>query len=142
MKITPIRIALTMIFAILSTNRLGIGCSLVLCGAAVVLSFIFCAVKRNFDLGIFIIVLSFLIPSVSYSYCVSSKNHKTVNYIDRYVTLTGVVTTPAKKSTYDNNFKYTFHVKTISNILGTFDISDDILLTTPQKLKCQDSLEI
>ena len=142
MKITPIRIALTMIFAILFTNRLGIGCSLVLCGAAVVLSFIFCAVKRNFDLGIFIIVLSFLIPSVSYSYCVSSKNHKTVNYIDRYVTLTGVVTTPAKKSTYDNNFKYTFHVKTISNILGTFDISDDILLTTPQKLKCQDSLEI
>ncbi len=142
MKVTVIRLALIMVCGILFTDFMGIISSVVICLLASVGLWISFMLKRNIDIGSIVFAVAFLTASVSYSFSISSFYHPTLDYTDRYVTLTGTTITPAKESIYNNNYRYTFRVKYIENARGRFETNDTILLTSKEKLCCGDSIKV
>lgn len=136
MKVTPIKIAITMILGVLLTvafSNLIIGIILI---TGTVASIVCSVVKHRIKPDLLILTVMFAVASISYSYSVSSKNHPTINYIDKYVTLKGEITTPAQESTYSKNYRYDLRLNSVSNRHGEVKTNETILLTTSQKLKC------
>lgn len=143
MKISPIRIAVTMLLGtvLAYSFSLKIICTIAIAAAVVIFSAKL-AVKRLVDLGVLFMLLAFLISSFSCAYAFSNVKHKSMNYINCPVTLYGTVISSAKESAYNDNYKYTFRIKSVEHSLGIDNINDNILLTTPEKLNCGDSIKV
>ena len=140
MKVTVIRLAIIMVCGILFTDYLGIFSSVTIFLLASVGLAIRFFIMRSVDIGSIIFSAAFLVASVSFSLSVSTFNHPTLDYIERYVTVTGTAITPAKKSSHSNNYQYTLRAKLIDSSRGKLEINDDILLTSEKKLSCGDSV--
>lgn len=135
MKITPIKIAVTMVLGVLATVAFG-NLILYVLVAGLVASIIYSIIKRRIELCFLILAMAFTIASLSYGYSASTRNHPTIKYIDKYVTLTGEITTSAQKSAYSENYRYDLRLSSITNRYGEVKTNETILLTTPQKLNC------
>ena len=141
MKFTRITLALTAVAGILLTSLSGVFVSVIVFAIVVAAYLIYSLTNHNIDIGIFMLFAIFLVASFSYTYSVSQRIHKSVNYINRYVTVNGVIISSARQSDSDN-YQYILRVKSISNKLGEVKSSENILLTTPEKLNCCDSVTV
>lgn len=142
MKITPILLALVMTASLLLTSQFGFVAAGIIIVIMLAVFFVYVFITHRLDMGILLVVALFAVSSFSYSYSVSSYAHKTINHINRYVTLQGTIISSADKSQTSDNYRYVFRVKNITNKNGTAKTSDNILLTTPYQYKCGTSLEI
>ena len=142
MKISPVRIAVSMLVAILITDRFGLNAIYASSITAVFLFTGILIIRHKADLGIFALLAAFCVASLSYSYASSSYAHKSIDYINRFVTINGTTLSAAKNSAYNGNYKYTFRINSIEHRFGTEYLKDDILLTTPQKLTCGESVSV
>ena len=142
MKITPILLALVMASSVLVTSLFGIFTAGIIIAIMLAVFFVYVIIARRLDLGMLLVIVLFGVASFSYTYSTSSYAHKSINYINRYVTVRGTVISSAEKSQSSDNYRYVFRAKTITNINGTAKANDNILLTLPTKYQCGDSLEI
>ena len=142
MKVTPIRLALITICAIIFTDYMGLFSSVIIFALVSVGLGIGFSIIHKIDLGSIIFAITFLIASVSYSLSVSTFAHPTLEYTGRYVTITGTTVTQAKKSPYSDNYQYTLRAKHIENSRGRFEIRENILLTSESRLNCGDSVTV
>lgn len=131
MKITPILLALVMTASLLLTSQFGFITAGIIIAIMLAVFFVYVFITHRLDMGILLVVVLFAVSSFSYSYAVSWHAHKTINYINRYVTLQGTIISSADKSQTSDNYHYVFHVKNITNKNGTAEASDNIMLTTP-----------
>lgn len=141
MKFTRITVALAAVAGILLTSLFGIFAAVTACAATALGFLIYSFFKHSFDVGTIILIAVFAAASFSYVISVSSYVHKSLNYINRYVTLEGVVLSTARKTESDN-FRYILRVKSISGKSGDTKCSENMLLTAPQKLSCGESVKI
>lgn len=139
MRFSPITLALAAVSGVLFTSQFGLLVAGIIFAVIVAGFLIYSFVKQTLDMGILLLFVMFLVTSFSYSFSVSSVAHKSLDYINRYVTLTGVIISPAEE-TVSENYRYIFRVKSISNKNGTIKTSENIVLTTPKKLSCSDSI--
>ncbi len=142
MRISPILLALVMMASVLLTSQFGITAAGIVTLIILAVFFMLGFIRHGFDTGILIIAAATAVAAVSFTVSASSVSHKSVNYINRYVTIDGTIISNAVKSHSSDSYRYVFRTKTISNILGTEKSNEDILLTTPEKLSCGTSLRI
>lgn len=141
MRFSPITLALAAVAGVLFTSQFGLLVAGIIFAVIVAGFLIYSFVKQTLDMGILLLFVMFLVTSFSYSFSVSSVAHKSLDYINRYVTLTGVIISPAEESDSEN-YRYVFRVKSITDKYGTIKTSENILLTTPKKFDCSDSVKI
>lgn len=141
MKFTRITLALSAVAGILLTSLSGVFVSVIAFAVIAIAYLIYSFINRSVDTGIFILLAVFLVASFSYTISVSPRVHKSVNYINRYVTANGVIISSARQ-TDSGNYQYVFRVKSISNKLGEDKTSENIMLTTPEKFNCCDSVTV
>ena len=98
MRFSLVTLAITMIFGILLTSQFGILTAGVISLTAMVGFLIWSFYKKTLDVGLLIIIIAFAVSSFSDSFSVSSTVHKSLNYINRYVTLNGVIISTAKSA--------------------------------------------
>ncbi len=136
MKITPIKIAVSMVMGVLATIVFGKLVPVALLIAGVIASILCSVIRRRFDISFLVIAITVSVASLSFSYSTSTRNHPTINYIDKYVTLTGELTSPARESAYNENFRYFLRLESVSNRYGEVKTNETVLLTTPVRLNC------
>ena len=141
MRFSPITLALAAVSGILFTSQFGLLAACITFAVIVALFLVYSFIKQSLDVGILLLLVMFLITSFSYSFSISSTVHKSLNYINRYVTLNGVIISPARE-TESGNYRYIFRIKSITNKDGTEKTSENIILTTPDKFNCNDSVTI
>ncbi len=142
MKLSPITIAITMAAGVVLTSQFGIATAGITIGIMLALFLVWGIITKKLDLAILVIIASFAVAAVSYVYSVSACSHKTINYINRYATLQGTAISVAEKSETSDNYRYVFKVKSITDRNGEKKTDESIILTTPDKWRCGDSLEI
>lgn len=142
MKVSPVKIAIVMIISILATARFGFIAVFVAAAILFGASIIYFAIKRTIDLGVLLTLLAVLFSCTSYTLAASSYTHPTVNYINKYVTLQGITTSPARESAYSENFKYNLKLSSMTKQQLKIKSHETILLITPQKLKCGEEVTV
>lgn len=142
MKISSIRIAVAMAAGIYSASVFGFNYVIILTATITVAFVIYSVIRRKVYMSVALLILAFIIAVASYAFAVSAYAHKSLGYINRFVTLEGVTLTSPRKSSYDENYTYTFRVKKITDSRNSINVADDILLTSPQNFKCGSSLEV
>ena len=98
MRFSLVTLAITMVFGILLTSQFGILTAGVISLTAMVGFLTWSFYKKTLDVGLLIIITAFAVSSFSYSFSVSSTVHKSLSYINRYVTLNGVIISTASKA--------------------------------------------
>ena len=141
MRFSLVTLAITMVFGILLTSQFGILTAGVISLTAMVGFLIWSFYKKTLDVGLLIIITAFAVSSFSYSFSVSSTVHKSLSYINRYVTLNGVIISTAEESA-DGYYRYMFRVKSITNKNGTVKAHDTMVLTTSEQLSCGSSVGV
>ncbi len=136
MKITPIKIAVTVVLSVLMTLAFGKLVMLYALGAGVILSVVYSIIKRRPDLSFMAMAIVVCVTSLCYSYSTGPKSHRTINYLTKYVTLTGEIISAPQESAYNENLKYRLKIDSITDRYGTEKSRETILLTTPVKIPC------
>ncbi len=136
MRFSPVALAAYIVTSIYCTAHFGF--SIAFCICLLILFVIYSAIKRRIDLVLLIMLLSVIAGSVSYTISSSELMHKSVRYIDKEVSVSGVTTSSAQES--GSNYRYTFHIKALTADNITVKLNDTIMLTTPQKLSCGASI--
>lgn len=142
MRITPIILAISAVAGVFTTSQFGTTAAGIVILIMLAAFFVYAKVSGEFDLGVLAVTAVFLISSVSYILSVSAHMHKSINYINRYVTLNGTVIGSGDKSESSDSYRYVFRAKEISNVYGTEKTNEDIILTTPEKYSVGKSLKI
>lgn len=136
MKITPIKLAVAMVIGIILTIVFGnIICCIIL-GIGILTGIVQSFIKHRTDLSLAILSMALTFSSLLYSYSISPRTHPSINYITRYVTLTGEIITPAEENPYSDNYRYNLRLSSIENRTGIADTKETILLTTPTEIPC------
>lgn len=141
MRFSPITLALAAVSGVLFTSQFGLLAAGIAFAVIAALFLVYSFIKQSLDVGILLLFVMFLITSFSYSFSISSIAHKSLNYINRYVTLKGVIISSAEE-TESGNYRYIFRIKSITNKNGTKETSENIILTTPEKFNCTDSVSV
>lgn len=140
MRFSLVILSIATVLGVILTAFFGIGTTAAIFLIALVGFLFWSLYKKAIDIGLFIILFSFLVSSVTYTFSISSTAHKSLKYINRYVSATGVIISTAEESGTDN-YRYVFKLKSITNSQGTEKTSENIILTTPGKLNVYDSIE-
>ena len=141
MRVSPIFLAVSATMGVLSAALMNFKFSLILFFIALIIISFLSIRNRSINLSQLALVSIFIISSLSYTFSVSAYLHKSVNYINRYVTMRGTLIN-ASDETSNDCYRYIFRVKSISDKYGTQKTNDNISFTTPQKFNCGESLEI
>ncbi len=141
MRFSLVTLAITMVSGIILTSQLGIFTAGIIFLTATAGFLIWSFYKKTFDVGFLIIIIAFAVSSFSYAFSVSSTAHKSLNYINRYVTLNGVIISTAEETEADY-YRYIFRVKSITNKNGTDNANDTLILTSSEKLSCGASVGV
>lgn len=136
MKITPIKIAISIVLGVLFPSVFGKIFILYALIAALILSIIRSIVIRRIDVSFILLAIAFTMSSLSYIYCVSQTHHPSIGFIDSEVTVSGEITSPAQENAYSDNFKYRLRLTSISNEIHKAKSSETILVTSPQLIPC------
>ncbi len=142
MKITPIILAVSAVAGVFMTSQFGTTAAGIVILIMLAAFFVYARVSGKLDLGILAITAIFLLSSVAYTLSVSAYVHKSINYINRYVTIKGTVVGSGDKSQSSDSYRYVLRVREISNIYGKEKTNEDIILTTPNKYCVGESLKI
>ena len=141
MRVSPIFLAVSATMGVMCAALVNFKFSLILFFAYLVGIAVWAIKERNINLSHITLAFLFIISSISYTISVSAYLHKSVNYINRYVTLCGTLIS-ASDETSNDCYRYIFRVKSISDRYGTQKANDNILFTTPHKFNCGESLKI
>ncbi len=140
MKFSPITLAAVMTAAVLCAGALDIRLSIAAAGALAVFFIARSVYIRKIDVTALILLLGFCAVFGSYSFFSSSAVHKSTLYFNKEVSVSGVVITAAQESPSSDNYKYTLHLKSITENGYSEKTNENILLTTPEKLRCGESI--
>lgn len=140
MKFSPILLALSSVLSVYLTARFGF--SIPLYTVLFLLCIVYSAIKRCIELSPLAVLAAMVLCGISYSFFFSDTVHKSIKYTDIETTLCGTVVSSAQKSTSDDNYRYSFYVKSLTENGESIPINDTVLLTSPNKLKCGDSVTI
>lgn len=140
MKLSPVSLALAMVSGVFITSQFGLKTTGIVIMAMLLLYCIYSVIVRRLDFAIVVLISAILLSGIAYMRSVNS--HKTYNYINRYVTLEGKVISVGEKSKSSDNYRYIFRVTSVTNRLGTIDTNENILLTTPEQIRCRTSLKV
>ena len=141
MKVSPIFLAVSAAMGVMCAALINFKFSLILFFASLFGIAVRAVKERNINLSHVALASIFIISGISYTFSVSAYLHRSVNYINRYVTLCGTLISAADETSNDC-YRYIFRVKSISDRYGTQKANDNISFTTPHKFNCGDSLEI
>ncbi len=142
MAFSVFRTGIIMVCGVLITCALSLKLALISALCLGLLSLMYFAIKRQVDLGPLIYILAFVLACLSYTYSVSDASHPSLRYKNRYVTITGEITTPAEASATTDNLRYNLRLHTIENIRGRIDANETIALTTPATLQPGDRVTV
>lgn len=140
MKFSPVTLAVCLAASVFYTAYFGFNAALFI--ILFILWIIYSSIRRCIDTASLIIIIAVAFSSISYAISSSAFMHKSINYTDKEVALTGVTISSAQESMSSDNYKYTFFVKTITENNETTTVNDTILLTTPLKLPCGESVTV
>lgn len=138
MRFSPICLAASIVMSVYCTAHFGFCIPLYI--TLFLLCILYSAIKHNIDLVLFIMLAAFVTGGISYKLSTSEFIHKSISHINKEVTLTGVTLSSAQES--GDNYKYVFYAKTLNTAGKSYDVNDTVLLTTPQKLKCNQSITL
>lgn len=141
MKFSPVVISISMAAAVIIADSIGFEIPIMLFFLIICAVGIRSLISRKLDIVMLITALFTAAALISYAYSTGEHIHRSVSLINRYVTYNGVIMTPGKESSYDDNYKYIVRVKELSNkTYGTVKTNENILVTAPVKLRCGDSI--
>lgn len=141
MKFTRITVAAAAVSGILFTSLFGIYAAGAVFAASLFILLIYSFIKRSADMGALILTAVFAAASFSYALSISPLRHQSLDFINRYVTLHGVVLSTARE-TESGGFRYVMRVKSVSNKFGTRTCSENIMLSSSEKLDCGASIRV
>lgn len=140
MKFSPVMFAAVIISGIIAALNISTtALAAVICSAAA-LWIVTSLLKRRADMVVFVMILGFGAGAFSAAYAVSDTKNTMVNYIGRYVTVYGVVLSPAQESGESDNYRYSLAVTKVDKHGEIAEVNERILLTTPAVLGCGDSV--
>lgn len=140
MIFSPITLAAVTVGAVICAGALDIWVSYAAIGALAVVFIISSIRIRKIDITAIILLLGFCIGFSSYSFFSSDKIHRSTAYFNKEVSVKGVIITAAQESTTSNNYRYTMRVKSITENGRIEKTNENIILTTPEKLHCGDTV--
>lgn len=142
MVFTPAVFAAVVILGVIAALNISITIQLVIVLTSIIIWLFVCIKARTVYVAMLFVILGFIIGSAVTTWTISSKHNTIVNYTSRYVTLEGVILSPRQESSTSDNYKYQFRIKTINKHGEISHVNETILLTTPQKLSCGDSVAV
>ena len=142
MRFSPIILAAAMVSAILFTSVFGVFIPLCALTVFIIIFILRSALTRNADMVVLALTVGAAAGIITYSISSDSSLHKSVNYIGRYVTYHGVIISSADESNTSDNFKYTLRVKEICKGDEIIKANENILLSTPEKFSCGQSVVV
>lgn len=87
MKFTPITIAITGIIGFAAASYLGYGTVLIVSAVFLIVALILSLKNRALQITMILIMLIFVASGSWYAYSSGSTAHKTLNYVNKYVTV-------------------------------------------------------
>lgn len=142
MKNSPIKLAFAAVIGIMSVALLGLWLTAAVFAAMLLCFIIYSTVTHRFDAVCCALLAVFIAAASSYAVSSSSLLHKSLNYTNKYVTLNGYTVSTARKNSYNQNYSYILKATSVSNRHGAYDTFENIVLTTPQKLKCGSKITV
>ncbi len=138
MRFSPVVLAMSIVTAVYCTAYFGFTASVYI--SLFILWIIISLINRRMDIASLIIMAAAVAGSISYVISSSELIHKSIGYINREVVLTGVTASSAQES--GSNYRYIFFVKSVTENNTESDINDTVMLTTPCKLRCGESITV
>ncbi len=136
MKITPIKMAVSVVLGVLMTVALGKDVLFYALMIATILSIVNSVRLRRIDISFMLLAIAFILSSCSYNYFVSNTHHPSLDFVDSEVTLSGEIISPAQENAYSDNYKYQLLLNSISNETHKTETSETVLITSPQLIPC------
>lgn len=142
MKFTPITIAITGIIGFAAASYLGYGTVLIVSAVFLIVALILSLKNRALQITMILIMLIFVASGSWYAYSSGSTAHKTLNYVNKYVTVSGAVISPAEQSESKEYYRYKIRVTSIDQNGKTENTKDTIMLSTPTLYHCGDGITV
>lgn len=140
MRFSPVALAAAAAVGVYAASWLGIERVLIGICAAVLALAVYTFISKKLDIMFIIILAVFSVSVLSYTFSVSDMMHGLNNYGTRYAVLHGTVTEPGRENSYDDNIKYTVKINAVDTDEGITKLRDKIVVTTPEKLNCGDTI--
>ncbi|MGN0162965.1 MAG: ComEC/Rec2 family competence protein [Candidatus Ornithomonoglobus sp.] len=142
MRFSPIILAAAMVTAIFCTSAFGTFIPLCALAVFTIIFILRSVLTGTADMVVLALTIGAAAGVITYSISSDSSVHKSVNYIGRYVTYRGVILSSAQESSTSDNYKYTLRVKEINHAGDTIKDNENILLSTPEKFSCGESITV
>ncbi|MGN1116539.1 MAG: ComEC/Rec2 family competence protein, partial [Candidatus Ornithomonoglobus sp.] len=142
MRFSPIILAAAMAAAIFCTSALGAFIPLCALAVFIIIFILRSVLTHRTDMVVLALAIGAAAGIITYSVSSCSWAHKSVSYTGRYVTYHGVIISSAQESAAGDNYKYTLRVKEINHAGETVKDNENILLTTPEKFSCGESITV
>lgn len=142
MRFSPIILAAAMVAAILCTSAFGAFIPLCALAVFIIIFILRSALTRRTDMVVLALTIGAAAGIITYSVSSDASVHKSVNYTGRYVTYHGVILSSAQESSTGDNYKYTLCVKEINHAGEIIKDNENILLSTPEKFGCGESIAV
>ncbi len=142
MRFSPIILAAAMVSAIFCTSCFGTFIPICTIAVFIIIFILRSALTGRTDMVVLALTAGAAAGVVTYSISSDTSAHKSVDYIGRYVTYHGVVLSSAQESSSGENYKYTLRVKQIEHADETIKDNENILLSTPEKFGCGESITV
>ncbi len=136
MKITPIKIAVSMVLGIVATSIYGTEIIIPAIILGILLSIIYSIIKHRVELCFILLMLAVIASSLSYSFSTSRYRHPSVEYIGEEVAMNGEIVSPAQESPYNDNYRYKVRLRTITKDNTTVKSKETVMLTSPLRMDC------
>lgn len=143
MVFTPAVFAVFVVLGVIAALNLSLTAQIVIVCSLIAVWIFACIRNRAADMVMLFMIASFAAGSGITLRTISDTNNTVVNYIGRYVTLEGVILSPGQESSISDNYKYPLRIKKIDKHGEISEnVNETILLTTPERLKCGDSISV
>lgn len=136
MKITPIKVAISVVLGVVLTEAFNINIIAFAIAAAIILSIIYSIKVKRIEISFLLLAAAFSLSSLSYSYCVGNIHHPSIDFIGHEVTLSGEIISPPQENAYSDNYKYQLKLSSITNETREVKSMETILVTSPQLIPC------
>ncbi len=138
MKLTPVTAAAFMTASVLLTHYCGIIPALIFCAGLMMIFLLRLCFTKRAELSFLVLMAAAITAAGSYLITTSAFMHPSLNYIGRDTAISGTVLSNPRPSA--GNYQYTVRTDSITIADNTSGMRDTILLTTPERLECGDTV--
>lgn len=142
MKFSPVLLSVVMVIAVLCAEYTDITFMIAIPSVLFMAFVIRSVVFRKIDLAVLVLLIGFCVSFASHTFFTGEHNHRTTEYINRYVTLEGTVLTQAQPSRYGEGYRYILRVRNVKTSKTEENIKDTVLLTTDKHIRCGEKVTL